>query len=386
MKSHRRVLVITRHFWPATNDDSLRLVHWTQSLCRQSTDVTVATPRWHASWPRRIICDGVRVERIDGPPTHKLRLISYTRHLSQWLAERVGEFDLIYFDSHTADTGAILTQLNQAAGAPVVVRYVEHDNLTQPNSKSLETCRRANLVLTNSPTAQQQLVAAGVARCGIVRGSQVSGAGYQRTAETRRAARQILADVNHDLFARSQDRVLVCPGELSRAWGVPELIRELSPLIEEHRGLRVWILGDSCERPEIYEMLRYDGLHRLVAMPGVFTDLQEVFQAADLCVFPTPGIGLGWLLPTCIASSLPVLVAASAEAQRLLADQADQLTYRADQPRELRGRVAQWLRNPLQLPQCIAAVRKYSTITSSPSLNCDDLLQMLQTNGTRHAQ
>ncbi len=379
MKTRRRVLVVARHFWPTTNDDALRLYHWTQYLRGQGSEVTVATPRWHATWPQHIMCDGVSVRRLDYPPTRTLRLSSYARQLCQWLAREAGQFDLVYCDSPDPDAASLLNHVAQLQGAPLVVRYQATADDSKSRAKTVDVCRRASLVLVNSPLAEQQLLAEGLDRNCILRATQIHGSSFDRAPEARRAARQVLAEANHDLFARSQDRVLVCPGEMTRAWGIPQLIQELSPLIEEHRGLRVWILGDSRERPAIYEMLRYEGLHRLVAMPGIFTDLEEVLQAADLCVFPAAGLGLGWLLPTCIASSIPVLVSDSCEARRMLGDQASELTVQFDLPRELRGRVAQWLNSPARLSQSIATVRKYSVSSSAAGLGVDDLLRTLET-------
>lgn len=382
MKPRRRVLVIARHFWPATNDDTLRLFYWTQQLVGQGAAVTVVTPRWHNSWPRRVVCDGVTVIRLDHPPSHSLRFGSYGRQLSQWL-NSCGDFDLVYCDSSDADAATVLSQIERTA--PVVVRFTELAEGPKALVKALEVCRRANLVLVNTHSAQKVLLAAGIQRPFICRTGQVLGTRFDRSPEARRLARKVLGDCNHDLFARTQDRVLVCPGELSRDWGVLELLRELSPLIEEQRSLRVWLLGDSRERPGIYQRLRHEGLHRLVAMPGIFTDLEEVMQAADLCIFPAPGAGLGWLLPTCLASGLPVLVADSPDARWLLGEQAAQLTVRIEQPDQLRGLVTQWLTDPTPWVCSAAEARKYAADSPAASLSCEDLFLLLEGSARRHA-
>ncbi len=385
MKTRRRVLVVARHFWPTTNDDSLRLYHWAQQLIGQGCEVSVATPRWHASWPQRIVCDGILVSRIDSPPTHTLKLGSYARQLAHWLSSEAGRMDLVYCDDPHADAATILSQAASLRGVPVVVRYVETAEGSKTRRQAMEACRRANLVLVSSPVAEQQLLSSGLDRQHVLRAVQVHGCNIDRSPEARRAARQVLAEANHDLFARSQDRVLVCPGELTAASGVGQLIRELSPLIDEHRWLRVWLLGDSRERPAIYEMLQHEGLHRLVAMPGIFTDLTEVLQAADLCVFPTAGLGFGWLIPTCIANSIPVLVNDSSEARRLLGDQANELAVRFDLARELRGRVGQWLLNPQPLSQSIASLRRYAVGATTPSLAVADLVRKMEAIAQPHA-
>ena len=383
MNARRRVLVITRHFWPATNDDTLRLYHWTQHLVRDGAQVTVATPRWHSSWPRRLVCDDVVVERIDSPPLHSLRWSSYTRQFEQWLS-RAGEFDVYYCDSPEAEGDVVLDQATRQ-GAPLMVRYHAGPQTASPSARQLNLCRRASLVVVGSLPAQQQLLAAGIAPRCIWRGPQVAGARYDRRPEARRTARQVLAEANHDLFARGQDRVLVCPGELTEAWQLPNLLRQLAPLIDSHRSLRVWLLGDGRQRHSLYQALRHDGLHRLVALPGIFTDLEEVLQAADLCLLPAAGIGLGWLLPTCIASGLPVLVADSPEARRLLGATPQMMTVSDDEPQAWRQRVGQWLHDPLPLTRHAAELQRQNPAHSASYLTSQVVFDLQQTCVERHA-
>lgn len=364
MKTRRRVLVIARHFWPATNDDTLRLSHWIQHLRSLGADAVVATPRWHRSWPRSIVCDGVLVQRIDHPPIHALRWGRYTRQLGQWIGSMAMDFDAIYCDSVESETAAVFS-LPEVQRLPLMLRYSCPPRAGQANqppppidNKTLAPVRRASVILAADAASERQLLAAGISRRAIVRTPQSNGSCYDRSPQARSLARQILGSANRDLFARSQDRVVVCPGELTHEWYLMPLIRELAPLIENHRSLRVWLLGDGPARGPIYEGLRHEGLHRMVAMPGLFTDMQEIFQAADLCIFPAPGRGLTWLLPTCIRSGVPVLVSDSPEARRQLGVSADELTYTATESLALRQRVEQWLRHPSPVAQRIEVARQ----------------------------
>lgn len=380
MKSYRRLLAIARQSWPTISDDTLRLLHWTQQLARQGSKITLLTPRWHSSWPRRIVCDGVEVQRLDTPPTHVLKASSYQRQLSQWIVQRIRDFDLIYCDAADTEASALLNVVNAPDAPPLVIRHGDVAPGEAVSRKALELYHRANLVLAPNLQAEQQLIAGGINRSQIVRTSQVQGASYDRSPASRRAARQILGDANHDLFARSQDLVMVCPGELNRAWRIPEFIREIAPIVEQHRSLRVWILGDGRERPTCYDLLRHEGLHRLVAMPGVFTDLQEVLQAADLCVFPAPRVGLGWLLPTCIASGVPMLVAKSTEVCRTLGEHAETLTFQPEHAGELRQRISQWLQSSDKLTDSVNSLRQYAAGMPVSRLGCDELFHWSAAN------
>lgn len=383
MKPRRRVLVIARHFWPATTDDTLRLFDWIQHLRSLGADTVVATPRWHRSWPSSVVCDGISIQRIDHPPTHALRWGRYSRQLAQWISHAASDFDAIYCDSGENETATIFG-LPEVQRLPLILRYSCPAPTAQPtpptaiDSKIPILARRASVVLAADMASERQLLAAGICKSKIVRAPQSLGSCYDRSSQTRSRARQILGDANHDLFARSHDRVVVCPGELTRQWQVMQLIHELAPLLESHRALRLWLLGDGPARGAIYDALRHEGLHRTVAMPGLFTDMQEILQAADLCIFPAAGLGLGWLLPTCIRSAVPLLVSDSPEARRQLGPAADDLLYTATQPLTLRQRVTEWLRHPGSVAQRAEEARQHLLRDDPVCVGLDPLFSSLE--------
>lgn len=368
MKTERRVLVVARHYWPSTSDRTLRLRAWVKQLHQQGYQPTIATPRWHTSWPSRIVCDDIAVERLDAPPTSELRSSRYGRELAAWVAHQLQHIDFIYCDAADGDAYALVTQRPKNIRTPIVVRFDPRELQTAANSprigawrpspKTMEACRRATAVVVPSSFAHQQLLSAGCEPSIIHRVPDAVGRKLDRSPAARTAARMILANINHDLFVRTQDKVLVCPGELTRQWGIDLLINALAPLLEEQRSLKLWILGDSLERGRIHEALQFHGLHRIVVMPGAFTDVDQVLQAADMCIFPAAGVGLGWLLPTCIASSIPVLLADAPELRAELGTLADQLCFRGNDPRDLEARVRRWIRNPKAAEPTVAAARE----------------------------
>lgn len=380
MNLDRRVLVVARHYWPTTTDQTLRLRAWTEQLERQGWRASVVTPRWHASWPRRVACKEIPIFRLDAPPPSEFRSGRYGRLLASWIHRELASFTAIYCDAADSDAHAILSQLPNNHRVPVIVRFDPRELASatapatrlvswRPSPKAVDACRRASIVLVPNAMAHQQLLAAGLDPSKIHRVADVLGQVIDRSRAARQEARRILANINHDLFVRSQDEVIVCPGELSRNWGIDVLIQALGPLVEEQRSLKLWILGDSIERPRIYEALQRNGLHRLVAMPGSFTDLEQVLQVANLCVLPAPGRGLGWLLPTCLASSLPIAIADSSEARAALGEAASPLCFNAEDPVALQSWVRHWLRNPKPIAQSVAAAR--GALVSSTT-NCGE--------------
>jgi glycosyltransferase involved in cell wall biosynthesis len=354
-----RVLVVTRRFWPSCSDSTQRLMSWVRSLQARGAILTILTPRWHSSWSTRIDFCEIPVHRLEYAPTNPMRTARYGRGLSDWVSKHGSNFDVIYCDAADLEAQIILTQVPGLHRPPVVIRFDPlelgdgYDVRWQPGTRTLDACRRASIVVAPRPDAQQRLRAVGIQEAKI-----------ERISDNCKA----LAEINHDLFVRSTDRVVVCPLELTRKSGVDFLIRAIGPLVQDHRALRVWLLGDSAERGRLYDQLRYNGWHNLIAMPGAFEDLDEVLRVADMCIIPARGHGLGWLIPKCAASSVPFLTPDSSELRYLVdSEHAGQLTFRDGDIESLRERVSQWLHSPIPFRQAIARTREQQAAQPLPA-------------------
>ena len=373
-----RVLIVTRRFWPSCSDSTQRLMSWARSLQARGASLTILTPRWHSSWSTRLDFHEMPVHRLEYAPTNPMRAARYSRGLADWVSKHCARFDVIYCDSSDLEAQIILTQVPGLHRPPVVIRFDPleladgSDPRWQPGSRTLDACRRASIVVAPRADAHQRLRAIGIQETKIARIPDAS-IPISRTDLVRAAARNALADINHDLFVRSLDRVVVCPLELTRKSGVELLIRAIGPLVQEHRGLRVWLLGDSAERSRFYDQLRYNGWHNLIAMPGAFEDLDEVLRVADLCIVPARGHGLGWLIPKCAASSVPFLTPDSPELRSLfVSENVSQLTFRDGDVESLREKITQWLNSPLPFRQAISRAREQQV--SQPAPAWDSLL------------
>ncbi len=364
MTAAPRVLVVSRRFWPNCSDSTQRLISWTNAITPCCSSLKVLSARWHSSWSPRIDFREMDIHRIELAPTNPLRSARYTRSLVDWVTKHCEHFDLIYCDAAELEAQAILSQVKSPHRPPVIVRFDPlelangSDPRWQPSALTLDACRRADHVIAPRADALQRLKAAGILDSKIVRISDTQST-LSRTDAVRTAARNALANINHDLLVRSSDRVVVCPGELTRKWGVELLIRAIGPLVQDNRNLRVWLLGDSSERSTIYEQLRYNGWHNLIAMPGAFEDLDEVLRVADLCVIPARGQGLGWLVPKCVTSFIPMLVADGAELQSFFTSESDSpLVFRQGNVDHLREKLIRWLNEPQAFRQAAINARQ----------------------------
>ncbi len=78
----------------------------------------------------------------------------------------------------------------------------------------------------------------------------------------RHTARGILSQVNHDLLVRKAERVVLCPGELTREWGVDFLIRGASAPDRAATLAKIVDFRGWSGTSRIYDLLQYDGVHR----------------------------------------------------------------------------------------------------------------------------
>ncbi|MCA9126349.1 MAG: glycosyltransferase [Planctomycetales bacterium] len=352
MNKPRRVLLLTRHFWPAATDEALRLHQFAHQLRSKGIEATIATPRWHSRWPSLIWVDEFPVFRIDHPPISSLRSGKYQRSVARFVETTKHQFDLVYCDSPDLEAAAVLDRVSRLERPATVVRY--DSRILQPSLLNLDVLRKADLVMADGAIAHKQLLGFGLSGPQIYRCEAQQWQELDRSAEARRIARRMLGEINHDLFVRSADRVVVCPGALSEGWCIDLLIRALCRAVDDCRSLRLWILGDGPKRGRFYEALRREGIHNLVAMPGIFSSIDEVLKAADLCVFPAPAEGYGWLVPTCLASGIPLVCADCVQARYLLGSNSDQCVVSPDDPHSL----GKWIENWYYKPEPAVALAK----------------------------
>jgi glycosyltransferase involved in cell wall biosynthesis len=365
MSGAPRVLIVSRRFWPSCTDSTQRLMNLACGLQSDGASLSVLTAKWHASWSSRIDVREIPVFRFEAAPTNPLRTSRYCRALADWFHSKLGQFDVVYCDAADLEAQVLLTQVVASQRPPCIIRFDPleladgFDPRWQPSGRTLDAVRHASTIVAPRTDAVQRLKAIGVQDHKIVRLPDIPSP-LSRTEIVRAAARNALADINHDLFVRSSDRVVVYIGDLTRKTGVDLMIRALGPIVQEHRALRLWLIGDSPERSRAYEQLRYNGWHNLVAMPGAFEDLDEVLRVADLCVAPMRGQSLGWLIPKCIVSGIPILVGDSPELQQMVGvDCGKTLAFREANADSLHEKLTQWLHDPLPIRRALAAAREH---------------------------
>ncbi|MBX3422156.1 MAG: hypothetical protein KF752_11435 [Pirellulaceae bacterium] len=296
--------------------------------------------------------------RIDQPPTNSVGQGLYRRNVQRWLAQHYRQFDVLWCDDPCDMVAPTALTFASQSHWPSVVRHDPtpdtSDSDTQLDDAAraslVNCCENASTILVTSVAAQQQCLKLIGATDKIVRFSDWPGPALDRSPSARRAARSCLSDANSDLALHTQDQLVIVPAEFNGRWNLRLVVGALESLLEVSSRLRLWILGDGPERESFYDCLQGMGLHRIVVLPGMFSCVDTVMQAADLCLLPTAGCGQSWYLPTCMVSGIPFLVAHSAQWSGRYGQTRLENCFDGSAG-ELRAKVQEWLRNPAQLAQ-----------------------------------
>ncbi len=353
MNRSPRVLVVVRRYWPQANDSTFRLRQWCSAIVRAGAQVEVLTACWSSQWPKSLTCREIPIWRIEPAPSSPFRIGRYTRAVANWVREQASRFDLVWCDAVDIEAEAILGLPANASLPPVAVRFDPNElSATYCRdgyiaSRALQACRRSRLVVAPRATALQRLISSGIPAHKIIRMPDSAIETVHRSDTLRYRARAILSEISPELFLRSTDRLVVCPTDLELRQPIETLLHAMGPLLETDRGLRLWLLGEGSYRSRIYESLKYRGWHNLVDMPGSFEDFEQIIQASDLWVFPTQGYGTGWLIPSAIASGLPILVTDSPEIGSVLLNNQSQLVFQGSDVFDLQHHIRTWIEQPI---------------------------------------
>ena len=385
-----RVLVIAGEFWPYSTDASLRLIDWAHRLYDSGVAVTIACQRPVKHWPERVQLGPLPVVRFVKSSGWASGQSRYYRKLADWIQRHAAEFDYFYFDSASPALAAVFVRV-AALSKPIVVRYdilrerqigfeTPKEEIWRPAKATLDFCRRADLIITPNVDSEQHLRAMGVVQTPVLRIADRSSMVIERSIGARREARKILANVNMDLAARNNERVLLCPGQFDEHWRIKSLIDAVVPVAVRYPSLRVWLQGEGPTRLRIGEELRAAGVGQAILMPGVFTDFSELFQAADMCIFPGTESGASFLIPTCLRNNIPLLVPKSKAMLNLCGDPHRSFYFDNNSQVGLREKLFAWLEDDTAAQQDALAMQTRFSCENELPANPREIFDYLETS------
>jgi glycosyltransferase involved in cell wall biosynthesis len=213
---------------------------------------------------------------------------------------RRARFELVYANEAHALTAAWLARSHRRLPLVAMRRVVfplSHSPI------SLARYRAAARILAISQAVRSQLLAAGLESTRIEVVSDGVEIPEPISAETRDAARKRwgLCD---------DETVLVCVGALTAEKGHALLIDAFAKLRGEIANCRLLLAGEGRLRAELERKARDAGMGSSIILAGFVSDIDSVYAAADLFVFPSLYEGAGSSLLRAMAFALPVVALA----------------------------------------------------------------------------
>lgn len=123
------------------------------------------------------------------------------------------------------------------------------------------------------------------------------------TPELQRKAQ---APLSHPWFEPDSPPVLLAVGRLSKVKDFPTLIRAFA-LVREYRTMRLIILGDGEERPELEKLIKQLGLEKDVSLPGFIDNPYPYMTRASVFVLSSKHEALPTVLVEALYCGLPLV-------------------------------------------------------------------------------
>lgn len=236
------------------------------------------------------------------------RRIGAARRLRQLLHER--RFDLVYANEAHALTSAWLARSHRYVPL-VAARRVAFPLSRSPIS--LARYRAAAQIVAISQAVRRELVAAGLDLNCI----DVVPDGVEVPDPIMPEARE---NARRRWGFRADETVLECVAALTEEKGHALLIDAFAKLRREFSGCRLLLAGEGRLRESLERRAREAGLGSAVIFAGFVSDVESVYAAGDLYIFPSLVEGGGSSLLRAMAFGLPVLALARGGVTEIIED------------------------------------------------------------------
>jgi len=210
-----------------------------------------------------------------------------------------------------------------------------------PNSFSLARYRAAGRIVAVSNFVRKSVVASGLADQFvdvIYDGVEIPRIISQADRERARARFAILKETfcigNVAAFVPEKGHVL--------------LIRALADLRAKYPQSALLLPGEGPEKTKLHEVMRELRVDGAVKFPGFVSDIESVYAATDLFVFPSHEEPLGSALLSAMAHGLPVVAVARGGIPEVVEDGKNGLLVKEHNPSALAAAIARLLSNPAE--------------------------------------
>lgn len=104
------------------------------------------------------------------------------------------------------------------------------------------------------------------------------------------------------------EKLVVAVGRLVDAKDYENLLNAFSELYRKRRNIKLWIVGEGPERKKLTDLVRILGIHNRVRFIGIRSDVNRLYNAADLYVLSSAWEGFGLVVAEAMASEKVAVV------------------------------------------------------------------------------
>lgn len=283
-------------------------------------------------------------------------------------------FDILHAHDPHGLTAAWLTRAHHRSRL-VVARRVAYPLSGAP--LSLARYRAACRIIAVSQFVANSVVASGIDSSRVVVVYDGVEIPPPATEEMRRAAR---AQWN----ITDQDLLLGCVGYLLPEKGQDTLLRALPQIRAQFPNCRIILAGDGPCRVKLQSLARELGIVDAVIFAGFVEDVEAVYRALDLFVFPSLAEPLGSSLLTAMAHGLPAIAVASGGVPEIIENGRNGILVDSPDALKFAASVCQMLEDRNGVARMAKAARETVEHRFSAQLLAENTLQQYQTILSTH--
>lgn len=362
-----RLALISRRFWPLVDETETALAELAEEFQRRGHQVRLVTPQWQSHWPREMFYREVPILRLPHPTTPAWGTLRYRYALSQWLKSERDTLDAVLVSQHRHDAYSATGMLAGSRAAVVLQAEgsgaggdCDWQRTARFGLRIRRRCQQADAFIATSPAVAQELQEAAYPPHRIHTLAPGVAIPPPRSPVQRTAARLALGNVNYDLRTEPTAPVVLCAARLHDSSRLSDLISAWGPIAERWPQARLWLIGDGPAREDLFRQVCDLGLKYQIALPGGFDALEELYQAADVCVLPTDrSEGTGTLL-SAMASGLPVVACDHPERREFLSHEQTGLVVPPRDTRALTIALTRLLESPTLAVQLGSRARAFA--------------------------
>lgn len=299
-----RVAFVIERYWPLFSAASCVLDTVARFLRQQGHEVTVLTAQVDHLWPEEISVRDVPVRRFGLDSWSMFGRKSLGQRIAQWLERNPEQWDLMVV-CELLDGGQYLFQVADQLRRPSLLSFFESGKLS-PLGQLLDTSekekregtsarsgsprRRSNWLTRKHWTVPDTEAVLGVRQRNPEANVAAWGLGTPNsnvlTIEERRSVRAAICQSRAGFERYCAHPLIVYHGHCLPGPDSQWLWQLLAGLCEQRPGVCAWITGDGAAIHGLWRQTNESGLEDRLIFPGIFSDLHDLYSAADMIVQP----------------------------------------------------------------------------------------------------